>query len=488
MKICYAASEMAPLIKTGGLGDVLGALPEAMQKQGNDIKLFLPHYKSLDTSDHKIKPVASNIKIKINDQNYPLKINKIRYKKNNMEVYLIGSDYYFNRDGLYLDPETGKDYSDNDERFIFFVRAVLALLKEIDFKPDFVHAHDWQTALIPVFLKTDYGNDPFYSNIKSILTIHNLAFHGEFKPERFKLLELSDKLMMPATGAFEFYGKVNFLKAGIIYSDYITTVSKRYADEIQTKEFGCGLEGVLKERKDDLYGILNGVDYKIWSPSRDHKIYTTYHIANLSGKRTNKIELLNELQLPIRDAAPLIGIISRLEDQKGWNLIKEVADDILSMNVQLIVLGTGQKEYHELLESLEKKYPDKCRALLEFDDQMAHRIEAASDIFLMPSIFEPCGLNQMYSLKYGTIPVVREVGGLADTVTDYGSDNCHGTGFVFKEKDSKAMLTAIKRAVDLFARKRTWTKFMKVGMKKDFSWSRTAKKYSKLYNNLLNSK
>ena len=488
MKICYAASEMAPLIKTGGLGDVLGALPEAMQKQGNDVKVFLPNYKSLDTSGHIIKPVSSNIIIKINDKNYSLNINKIRFKKNNMEIFLIGSNYYFNRDGLYLDPETNKDYPDNDERFIFFTRAVLALLKEINFKPDFIHVHDWQTALIPVFLKTDYENDSFYSKTKSILTIHNLAFHGEFKPERFNILEMSDKLMMPATGAFEFYGKVNFLKAGIIYSDYITTVSKRYADEIQTKEFGCGLEGVLKGRKDDLFGILNGVDYKVWSPSRDHKIYTTYHIANLSGKRTNKIELLNELQLPIRDAAPLIGIISRLEDQKGWDLFKEVADDILAMNVQLVVLGTGQKEYHELLEGLEKKYPDKCRALLKFDDQIAHKIEAASDMFLMPSIFEPCGLNQMYSLKYGTIPIVREVGGLADTVVDYNPDNQNGTGFVFKEKDSKEMLAVIKRAVNLFAKKRIWTKFMKIGMKKDFSWSRTAKEYSKLYTSLLSSK
>jgi len=487
MKICYAASEMAPFIKTGGLGDVLGALPEAMQKQGNDVKVFIPYYKSLDTGDHKVKPVNTNIEIKINDKNYPLKVNKIRYKKNNMEIYLIGSDYYFDRVGLYGDPKTGLDYPDNDERFLFFARSVLALLKELHFKPEIVHAHDWQAALIPVFIKTDFEKDPFFTNVKSILTIHNLAFQGEFKPERYKLLDLPDKLLAPATGPFEFYGKVNFLKAGITYADYITTVSNRYANEIQTKEFGCGLDGVLNERKENLFGILNGVDYKVWSPSRDHKIYTTYHIANLSGKRTNKIDLLNELQLPIRDAAPLIGVISRLEDQKGWSLIKEAADDILSMNVQLVVLGTGQKEYHELLEQLEKKYPDKCKVILKFNDQMAHKIEAASDIFLMPSIFEPCGLNQMYSLKYGTIPIVREVGGLADTVIDYDPNNNNGTGFVFKKKDSKAMLVAIKRAVELFARKRTWTKFMKVGMKKDFSWSRTAKEYAKLYKNLLNN-
>jgi len=487
MKICYAASEMAPFIKTGGLGDVLGALPEAMQKQGNDIKVFLPHYKTIDIGDNKIIPVEINSEIKINDQNYPLKINKIRFKKSNMEVYLVGSDHYFDREGIYLNPNTGKDYADNDERYIFFARAVLAILKEINFKPDIIHVHDWQAALVPVFLKTSLEKDPFYSGIKSILTIHNLAYQGEFTLERFKLLELPDKLMAPAIGPFEFYGKVNFLKAGITYADYISTVSNKYAEEIQTKEFGCGLEGVLKERNENIYGILNGVDYKVWSPSRDHKIHATYHIANLSGKRTNKIELLNELKLPIRDAAPLIGIISRLEEQKGWNLIKEAADELLSMNVQLIVVGTGQLEYHKLLEDLEKKYPDKCKAILKFNDQMAHKVEAASDIFLMPSIFEPCGLNQMYSLRYGTIPIVRQVGGLADTVTDYDANHNNGTGFVFKEKDSKAMVAAIKRAVDLFARKRTWTKFMKVGMKKDFSWSRTAKEYSKLYKNLLNS-
>ncbi len=486
MKILLASSEMVPFAKSGGLGDVLGALPKALTKLGHDLKIFLPNYSTIDKSGLKIQKIVGNIHVPVGNVNEILYLEKAKIPKIG-EIYFIGNDKFFDRPSLYLDPETGEDYEDNDQRFIFFSRAILESLKVIEWQPDIINAHDWQSGLLPVYLKTLYKDDEFFNKTKSVLTIHNLAYQGTFEAEKFENLALPKNLFY-STSPLEFYGKVNFLKGAIEYSDKITTVSKTYAEEIQTtSELGCGLEGVLSQRKDDLLGILNGVDYHVWSPSRDKKIPFNYYRANLTGKRENKVELLNQSNLPVRDNAPLIGIISRLVDQKGFDLIAEVTDKIFSLDIQMIVLGTGEEKYHKLFKELEGKYPDKIKVYLEFNDQMAHLIEAGSDIFLMPSKFEPCGLNQMFSLKYGTIPIIRKVGGLADTVKDFDEIKYKGTGFVFENYDSEELLDTIKRAVKIYKKKRVWVKIVKEAMLEDYSWDKSAKHYVQLFSSLINN-
>lgn len=482
LRILEVSSEVAPFARTGGLGDVVGALPKALARLGHEVKVVLPRYGFIKGEEHGLKPQAKAYNVRLWDELVAYYLETCNDARNRVEYFFINNAEYFDRPDFYVDPAAGKDYLDNDERFVFFSRAVLETIKHLDWRPDIIHVHDWQSALIPAYLKTIYKNDEFFQNTRTVLTIHNLGYQGIFPADHFKLLELPEHLFYAMTGPFEFFGKVNFLKGGIMMADKLTTVSERYAEEIQsTEEYGYGLQGVLNNRTDDLIGILNGVDYHIWSPSRDKKVQYKYTVSNLSGKRKNKIELLQEVKLPVRDSAPLIGMISRLTAQKGWDLIEEAADDIFAMNLQLIVLGTGDAKYIELLKSLEQKYPDKVRAFITFDDTLAHRIEAAADVFLMPSRWEPCGLNQMYSLKYGTVPIVRAVGGLADTVADWDPTSQTGDGFVFEKYDARAMLHAIRRALSVFTRKRTWTRLMKAGMEKDFSWDRSAARYADLF-------
>lgn len=487
MNILIATSEVVPFAKTGGLADVCGALPESFAQKGHLVKVFLPKYQSAQKYFDKMQQLDIKQNIHINGSVYELTCYSLKHKKLPLEFIFIANDILFDRPELYMDRATGKDYEDNDDRFIFFNLAVLEVAKALSFKPDIAHVHDWQAALIPAYLKLNYLNDAFFQNCKSVLTIHNLAFHGMFPNKSFTKLNLSQTLFYP-TSPFEFYGKVNFLKAAIAYTDKITTVSKTYAKEIQTKEFGCGLDGVLRERSDDIIGILNGVDYKIWSPTRDSEIAHFFRVQNLSGKKMNKIELLNYAKLPIRDKTPLIGIISRLSDQKGFDLIKEISDDLFNLDIQFILLGTGDDKYHKLFTELEKKYPDKCKAFLKFDNSLAHKIEAGADMFLMPSKYEPCGLNQIYSLKYGTIPIVRKVGGLADTVLPYDNNDETGTGFLFESYDSDEFLQTIKTAVNLFKVRRKWTKLMKNAMASDFSWDKSAEQYVQLFESLLSRK
>lgn len=479
MNIVEVCSEAYPFAKTGGLADVLGALPEALSKAGHNVKLFIPFYKTIKDKNLKLKKIDKQFSIKIYDEKYSFSILSQKHKRLPLEYYFIKNDKFYDRDELYTDSKTGKDYEDNYLRFILLNKAVLETIKYLNWRPDIFHVHDWQAGLIPAYLKHEYSDEKLFEKSKSVLTIHNLAYQGTFKGDLFKYLDLPENLFY-AAAPFEFYEKVNFLKGAISFADKITTVSPNYAKEIQSKEYGCGLDGVLSERRDDLTGILNGVDYKVWSPSRDKKIPYNYYQANLSGKLMNKIEILNEAGLPHREKVPLVSIISRLADQKGFDLIAEAADEIFSMNIQMILLGTGEKKYHDLFLQLEKKYPDKLKAYLTFDDTLAHKIEAASDMFLMPSRFEPCGLNQMYSLKYGTVPIVRKVGGLADSVINHDSEN--GTGFVFEEYTSEAMIEAFKKAVSAYQIRRVWVKIMKNGMKQDFSWKKSADKYLNVFN------
>jgi len=481
LKILFASPEVVPFSKTGGLADVSGILPRTLSLMGYDVKVITPKYSTVPQECLYGADMQTAFDVKMREEKVPAQLFRLKDKSLSLEYLLIGNSYYFDRPELYRDRNTGKDYTDNDDRFIFFCRAVLESLKKINWVPDIIHANDWQTALLPVFLATGYKADPFFADTGTIFTIHNMAYQGAFPATTFAKLGLPADLFY-ATGPLEFWGMVNFMKSAIVYADVISTVSPHYAVEIQSSEdFGCGLEGVLRTRHNDIYGVLNGADYSEWSPTRDKYIPHKYHIANLTGKNENKIDLLNRLKLPYRETAPLIGMITRLADQKGLDLIAAAANELFSLNLQMVILGTGEKKYHDLLAQLEKKYPDKLRVVLAYDNELAHWIEAGADIYLMPSRYEPCGLNQIYSLKYGTVPIVRATGGLIDTISNVDATLKTGTGFVFEEYHPVRLVEAVRRAVDLFPRKRIWRRIVKDGMKQDFSWISSAKEYVALY-------
>ncbi|MCH7947449.1 MAG: glycogen synthase, partial [candidate division Zixibacteria bacterium] len=410
------------------------------------------------------------------------KVELLLNKNSSVGQFLIVNDIYFGREGIYFDPATNSDYADNDERYAFFCRAILDSVQKQNWQPDIIHVNDWHTSLIPVYLKTNEKNNKFFEATRTVLTIHNMAYQGKFDKERFELLGLPHELIN-ASGAMESCGQTNFLKGGISFSDKIVTVSETYAREIQNDQ-GCGLESLLKKRASDLSGIINGVDYSVWDPARDRHIFAPYQISNLSGKKVNKIELLNEIGLPVRSQVPLIGLVTRLVEQKGIGLILECSQKLFGSDIQMVILGTGEKKLEQELAALSVQYPDKLKTFFEFNEVLAHKIEAAADIFLMPSMFEPCGLNQMYSFKYGTVPVVHKVGGLADTVTEFDPVTGEGNGFLFDKFNSNSMLAALNRATLLYQKKRSWTKLMKNGMKLDLSWNKSARSYHDLFINL----
>lgn len=454
MKIVICASEVVPFAKTGGLADVAGALPLALEAIGQEVIVVMPRYKAIQ--DPKIQKLNEGI-------SYATIGNKTK-------VYFIENDKYYNRDGLYGD-KSG-DHKDNLERFSFYCKRTLDLLPEINFKADIIHVHDWQSALIPVYLKTLYKDKPFYKNIKTVLTIHNIGYQGVFPKEEFPKLSLDWELFN--IDMLEFYGKVNFLKGGVNSCDIINTVSSTYSKEIQTKEFGFGLEGILSNRKDKLFGILNGLDYTIWNPETDKFIAKNYSVSSIKDKYKSKIELRKICKLPAKKDVPLFGIVSRLAEQKGFDILAEGIEKICNMDLQLVILGTGDLRYHTLLENMAKKYPKVVSFNSKFDDPLAHKIYAGSDIFLMPSKYEPCGLGQLISLRYGTVPLVFKTGGLADTVT---KDN----GFVFDSYNKEELLKTMQRARNSFKNSNKWTELMRRGMQCNFSWDQSAKDYLALY-------
>ena len=485
LNILFASSEVVPFAKTGGLADVSGMLPKKLAAMGHFVKVFLPKYGTIESKLIRNAQKDLITDIAMPDGPHNLELYRISDGKMEFDYHFVGNDFFFDRPELYRDPKTGKDFVDNDDRFIFFCKGILEILKKINFRPDIIHANDWQTGLLATLLKTKYADDPFYASTKTVFTIHNLAYQGLFPAASFEKLGLDKKLFYP-TGPFEFYEKLSLLKSAISFADKINTVSETYAKEIQTsEELGAGLQGVLKGRTADVSGIVNGVDYSEWSPSRDKLIPFKYSPANLSGKRMTHIELMKRVNLPDREQVPLIGMISRLADQKGFDLVREAAKEILELDVQMIILGTGEEKYHKWLERLETKYPDKLKVLLTYDNELSHWIEAGADIFLMPSRYEPCGLNQLYSLKYGTIPIVRATGGLVDTIQNADFDAGTGTGVVFKEYTPEALLKSITYALPYFQKKRKWRKIMKNGMAKDYSWTNSAKKYIELYKKTL---
>jgi starch synthase len=478
MKILMVSSEAIPFAKTGGLADVSGALPKALARLGHEITLALPKYRQVDEKRFGLAKTAMDLKVPVGQRLEEAEVYaaevEARYR-----ALLVRKDAYYNREQLYGSP-TG-DYEDNAERFVFFCRAVVEAACAL--RPDVIHCHDWQSALVPVYLKTLYREDPRLARIPSVFTIHNIGYQGLFWHYDLPLTNLGWELFTPQ--ALEFYGKLNFLKGGIVFSDAVTTVSRRYMEEIQTAEFGAGLDGVLRDRRRNLHGILNGVDYDDWSPDRDPLIRAPYDPQRLSGKKACKSDLQKAFGLPVDETVPVVGIISRLAEQKGFDLITAAMDELMKEGLQLIILGTGDEKYHLLLDALARKHPDRIGLKIAFDNTLAHKIEAGADLFLMPSRYEPCGLNQIYSLKYGTVPVVRAVGGLDDTIEDYRPEAGLGTGFKFKEYSPAALMEAMRRALAAYRDRGAWERLMTRGMAADFSWDRSARAYVGVYEDLL---
>ncbi|MFH1191434.1 MAG: glycogen synthase GlgA [Candidatus Omnitrophota bacterium] len=456
MKIAMVASEVVPFAKTGGLADVVGALPLALEYCGHEIIVIMPGYKCIVDAKLKISRIFKDVTYAI--------IGK------NIKVFFIENKNYFNRDGLYGDKNG--DYQDNLERFAFFCRRALDLLKEINFPVDILHLHDWQASLVAAYLKNLYLNISFYSRIKCLLTLHNIGYQGVFAKEEFFKLGFDWRLF--DVNGFEFYNKVNLLKGGIVFADFINTVSPTYAKEIQTKELGFGLDGLLRERKDVLSGILNGLDYSVWDPDADRFISQNYSLLNPEDKVLNKEDLQKTTGLPIDKNIPVLGMVSRLAQQKGFDIFAQALDDLCKLNVQLVILGAGDLKYQDILKSAADKYPKVISLNLKFDDPLAHKIYAGSDIFLMPSKYEPCGLGQLISLHYGAIPLVFKTGGLADTIN-------RNNGFIFSQYTKEGLLKLINKAVLVFKDKNKWLSLVNHAMECNFSWKVSADKYVQLY-------
>jgi len=474
-KVLFATSEMVPLAKTGGLADVAYSLPKALRRRGHDVRVVMPFYRQVSASGADIERLGVYIHVPIKDNMVEAEICQCIV--DGIPVYLIDKGEYYDREYLYGTPEG--DYLDNAERFIFFCRVVLEVAEALEFKPDVLHCNDWQTGLVPVYVKKLYSSNPFWQDVATVFTIHNLAYQGLFWHLDYPMTGLPWELFTPE--GLEFYGKINMLKAGIVFSDVINTVSKKYSKEIQTPEFGYGLDGVLRARSQDLYGILNGVDYEVWNPETDPFIAANYGPDKLGGKKECKKDLLREMGLKVDAECPVVGMVSRLAGQKGFDILSEVIDKIMQEDLYFVLLGTGEKKYHEIFEDVARRYPRKAGIRIAFDNALAHKIEAGADIFLMPSFYEPCGLNQMYSLKYGTVPVVRATGGLDDTIKNFNPKTGKGNGFKFKQYTGQALFLCLKRALEVYKDKKLWKQLMLNGMREDFSWDRSACEYEKLY-------
>ena len=478
MKIAMVASEVTPFAKTGGLADVLGTLSIALERLGHEICVIAPAYRSALTGNFSLRDTGTRLSVPVADRQEEAGILEAVIDKR-VPVYLIRADPYFDREFLYGTPSG--DYPDNAQRFTFFSRAALELLRQ--HPVDIAHFHDWQAALAAVFLRVQPSRYPETAAAKTVLTIHNLGFQGVFPQAAWPLLNLDPAYFTPPF--LEYYGSVSFLKGGLLFADKITTVSPSYAQEIMTAGQGFGLEGVLQGRAADFVGILNGVDYQLWNPWIDP--YLDYHYGenSLSVKHNCKRALRRAVGLHEKTDTPLIAMISRLTLQKGFDLIEEIFESLMERDVQVVLLGSGEPRFERFFQAATERYPGRVAVEIGFNEPLAHRIEAAADLFLMPSLYEPCGLNQMFSLKYGTIPVVRAVGGLKDTVQDYDGESQTGTGFVFQPYESQALLAAIDRGLAVYRDSRAWTELRRRAMSMDYSWERSAKIYSNLYQQLL---
>lgn len=474
MHVAFVASEGVPFSKTGGLADVVGALPRALAAQGHQITVYLPRYRQTKLTDPRT--VVRSITVPYDDK-YRFCSVVAGPSANGITHYFIEYPPYFDRDALYGTP--AGDYPDNAERFAMFSRAVIEASKILG-APQIFHCHDWQSALVPVMLRTFYAEDPAFEDVANVFTIHNMGYQGLFPAEILPLLMLPWDLF--TITKMEFFGQVNFLKGALVYSDFVTTVSRKYSQEVQTTEYGFGLEGVLRNRAATVTGILNGVDYDEWSPETDKYISAKYSPKDLTGKAKDKQDLLQTFGISNADTKlPVIGIVSRFAAQKGFDLIAQVMDRLAREDMILIVLGTGDKEYEEMFLRLQKQFPQKISVKVAYDNTIAHKIEAGADMFLMPSRYEPSGLNQLYSLKYGTVPIVRATGGLDDTIEPWDARTGKGTGFKFYEYNGESLLLTVKAALQAFRDTGSWQVLMRNGMSRDFSWGASAKEYVKVY-------
>lgn len=481
MDVVLVASEAVPFAKTGGLADVAGALPRALARVGISARLILPCYRQARDAGFPLKDSGLILTVPIGPKVVEGRVQTGVIPRSDVPVYLIDQPAYYDRPGLYQ--RDGADFADNSERFIFFQRAALETIRSLGLRPDVIHCNDWQTGLIPVYLDEFYRGYPELSRAGTLFTIHNMAYQGSFWHWDMPLTGLDWRLFN--WRQLEFHNRINFLKAGLVFSDVLSTVSPTYAREIQTPEFGCGFDGLLRARRHDLHGIVNGIDPAAWNPAIDPRIAANYDAATFPvGKAACKADLQRRASLPERPDVPLFAQIGRLDPQKGWDLLMDVADDLLAGDVQMVVLGVGQPRYHGLLQALAARHPDKLRVFLEFSGPLAHQIEAGADLFLMPSLYEPCGLNQLYSLAYGTIPIVRATGGLADTVVDATGENLTrgtATGFAFRDATADALRGAIARALGLWPDRVAWTRLIHNAMRADWTWDRVARDYLGLY-------
>jgi len=474
MEILFVASEVAPWSKTGGLGDVAGALPDALAARGHAVSVVTPRYGSIDPARHGLHALHRAVQVRG-------EATTLWVKKGRAPVYFVEHDHFFgSRQGLYGGGQT--DYADNADRFAYLARAALAVPAALGLRPRIVHLNDWQTGLVPFLMRHEHREDHALRGAKTVFTIHNLAYQGVFPKEVVPALGLP-------WGVFryeqmEFHDLLSFMKAGLVFADALTTVSPTYAKEILDPEGGHGLDAVLRGRARDLTGILNGIDVHQWDPQRDHHLVAPFSAADLAGKALDKTALQRELSLAVDPGVPILAIVSRLADQKGVDLVMASLPELLARDVQLAVLGSGKTDWEEALRKTAEANPGRVGVRIGFDEGLAHRIEAGADVFLMPSRFEPCGLNQMYSLRYGTVPVVRAVGGLEDTVEDYDGAG-RGTGFKFREYSPHAMMAAVRRALEAYRDRKAWRGLVERGMRQDFSWERSAADYERLYRKLL---
>jgi len=485
LKILFLSPEAVPFAKSGGLADVAGSLPLALKKLGMDVRIVLPYYRIIKEGDYQIQLSLKGFNVPLGEEHLKSDIYETSLNEN-VPVYLLDREDLYDRPNLY--GNTVGDYYDNLERFMFFSHGALILAQYLNFRPDVIHCHDWQTGIVPALLKGPYKSSPKLSGASTLFTIHNMGYQGIFPADKLQVTGLSDADFFHLEG-LEYWGKISLLKAGIVYSDAITTVSPTYSKEIQTREYGMGMEGVLEHRSDSLYGILNGVDYKKWDPKTDPFIDTRYSPRNMAGKQRCKKALIQDMELdPSLEKRPLLGIISRLDTQKGLDIIIKVLDKLLAKKIGLIILGSGNSDIETTIKKSAGQYRDRLGTCFGINEGLAHKILAGSDMFLMPSQYEPCGLTQMYALKYGTVPVVRATGGLNDTITSFDRVTGKGNGFKFEAYDPGIFLGALNNALSFFKDTKIWKIIMSNGMREDFSWEKSAKAYIRIYRSILREK
>lgn len=480
--ILFAASECVPFVKTGGLADVVGSLPQYINKDEFDVRVILPYYTCIPTKYRDNFKYITHFYMDYGLRPDGVHVGIMEYEYNGIKFYFVDNEYYFKCDYPYT-----SDTKWDIERFTFFCKAVLAILPVIGFRPDIIHCHDWQSALIPVFMHSTFATNPFYSSTKSIMTIHNLKFQGIWDIETFKFNTALPDYMF-TSDKLEFNRAANMLKGGLVYADYITTVSETYAEEIKYPFFGEQLDGLLRARSASLRGIVNGIDYKVFDPSNDKQIFAKYSIKDVKSKKAiNKEKLQSELGLPVDKNKYMIAIISRLTDQKGLDLVNYAIERICDENTQFVIIGTGEQRYENMFKHYQWKYPERVCAIIKYSDDLAHKLYAAADSMLMPSLFEPCGLTQLIALRYGTVPIVRETGGLKDTVQPYNEFDGTGTGFSFANYNGDEMLGAINYSKSVYYDHRSeWDKIVKRDMEADFSWNSSARQYEGMYSWMIN--